>query len=336
MAIFLAAFCIADRPLASEPMPELSQAAASVPASDVLTVVPESDAADRLWVINTRHLCLYACCAPLESPDFRVSRLGVCGQLVPADLAEYLATRQPGRPTVIYVHGNRMQPCDAIQRGLFVYRQLSGLRGSTGPIDWVIWSWPSEQSGILGHDVREKARRTDAQGLYLAELLREHVGAGQPTALIGYSFGGRIVSGSLHALAGGALAGRTLPGPAVIGAPFDVGMVAPAMENDWMAAHGYHRFATKNIDRLILMYNRSDAILRNYWRISRVRNADALGYTGPQSFAARADGSTLPVLSRDCAPTVGRRHYEVDYYKAPCRADCQLAKLIAGSLTPTP
>ena len=289
-------------------------------------------AGDRLWLISTRHLRLSARCANLDSPALSVSRLSPRGRRVEVGLEAYLEARRSDRPTVIYVHGNRMESCDAIQRGLFVYRQVACRHGYPGPIDWVIWSWPSAQEGILLQDVREKASRTDTQGLFLAWLLRQHERRDQPTALIGYSFGGRIVSGSLHALAGGPLGGRRLPGEPIIGAEVEVGMVAPAMEDDWMTSCGYHRLATKNLDRLVLLYNQQDKILKNYWRLPGIRNADALGYSGPTSFARRADGSPLPVLARDCSNAVGRNHSEVDYYDRECSAGAAMATLIPGSL----
>lgn len=312
--------------------PEAAPVAAAPPVDPVLHAKEEAPEQDRFWLISTRHLRLDACCADLDSPELGVSRLGMRGRHARVELEEYLAARRSDRPVVIYVHGNRMEYCDAIARGLFVYRQVARQRCDAGPIDWVIWSWPSAQEGILLHDVREKASRTDTQGLFLAWLLRQHVRRDQPTALIGYSFGGRVVSGALHAMAGGPLGGRRLPGEAVTGAGFEVGMVAPAMENDWMSERGYHRLATKNLDRLVLLYNQQDTILKNYWRLPGIRNADALGYSGPTSFARRVDGSPVPVAARDCSNAVGRNHSEIDYYNKECGAGAAMASLIHGCL----
>ncbi|MEM9645721.1 MAG: hypothetical protein AAF989_12095 [Planctomycetota bacterium] len=310
----------------------------------------DTDDRDHLWVISTRHLLQPACRAPLESPNLFVSRLDSCGRTSPTDLNDYLANRRPSRPTVIYVHGNRIDSTmDAIRRSLSVYRDVrryrhvntnaspSTVAGATsvastaGPIDWVVWSWPSQREALALKDVRIKAARTDAQGLYLAWLLRHHVFAGQPTAMVGYSFGGRIITGSLHALAGGALGGRRLPGESITGAQMDIGLVAPALEADWMANCGYHRLATKNLDSMTLLFNRRDAVLKNYWRLDRIRNADALGYTGPKHFAPRIDGSRLPVQARDCAAAVGRHHSELDYYTSRCRGGFLISRVVSSS-----
>lgn len=287
---------------------------------------------DRLWLVSTRHLSPYVCRANVDDPSFRWYRLDRCGRTEPTDLLNYIATRNTTRPTVIYVHGNRMDSCDAIERGLFVYQQSTRCARVEGPIDWVIWSWPADRRGLLVADAREKARRTEAQGLYLATLLRQHVELGQPTAIIGYSFGARVITGSLHALAGGALLGRRLAGPPVMGANFDVGLIAPALQTDWLSQRGYHRLATQNMDRLTLFFNPRDRALKNYWRIDRMRNATALGFTGPRVFAPRYDGTPLPVQSRNCGAFLGFRHDEEDYYAKPCMAGRQMGLLIDSSL----
>jgi len=300
--------------------------------SDGHAVADGEPVRDRIWLLSTRGATANVCRADLESPPIRAYRIDGCGRSASAALSDYVSERGPGRVTVIYVHGNRMSAREAIRRGLLIYRQVARRCSGRPPVDWVIWSWPSEKEAFIIPDARIKARRADTQGLYLAWLLRTHTEANQPTALIGYSFGARVISGSLHALAGGSLRGRTLPGRTVRGARFDVGMIAPAIGSDWLSPRGNHRLATQNLDRLSLLYNRRDAVLRNYWRISRARSNAALGYTGPTSFAPRPDGSPLPVRSRNCGPVVGFRHSEVDYYQPPCYAGPEMAKLIRTSL----
>lgn len=283
---------------------------------------------DRLWLFDSRRISSDVCCADVDTPNFDVQKLDVCGNTAESSMDEYLMTRPEGRRTVIYVHGNRIDTkCDAIDRGLAVYRKILPFREPV-PLDWVVYSWPSEQVGILARDARLKADRTDAQGLYLASVLRKHAEFATPTTLLGYSFGGRIVTGSLHALAGGSLGGRSLSGPPVVGMPIEAGLVAPAIASNWMNQNGYHQLATKNLQNLTLFYNQRDAVLKRYWLIDRVRGQLALGYSGPRSFAPRYDGSKLQVVSKDCAPFVGSQHVELDYYQAPCRAGRGMAELL--------
>ncbi len=293
--------------------------------------IEEPLAQDRIWLISTRRITSNVCCADFEQPRFSVSRLSANGCQTPSSMDEYLGERLPGRPTVVYVHGYRFTSSEAIRRGLRVHREIA-CRRAAGPIDWVIWSWPSTKEKFISHDIREKAKFTDTQGLYLAWLLKKHLGCGVPSTLIGYSFGGRVVTGSLHALAGGSLGGRSLPCEPVVNARIDVGLVAPAIEKDWLAPQDYHSLATSNIDQLLLLYNQKDSVLKRYWLIDMVRGTMAIGFGRLQSFAPRADGSRIWLRARECSTWIGHTHDELDYYECPCSAGSEMAQLVDDAL----
>ena len=284
---------------------------------------------DRFWLLDVRRSPsgLWNAATPVRPSVYRLDRNG-CRR--PSDFDEYLAEVGHGRPAVVYVHGNRYTPTDAVERGLFTYR--NSVRGLEAPVDWVIWSWPSSRRGILGYDVRLKAARTDGQAFLFADLLRQHHLHDVPTTLIGFSFGGRIITGALHVLAGGSIHGRVANHDPIIGANFDAGLIAPAIEQNWMAPCGYHGESTKNLLRLTVLYNSRDAVLKRYWLIDRIRGQVALGYEGPRRFATRYDGTRLPVRSRDCSPIVGLEHDELDYYTDTCGAGPEMASLILATM----
>ena len=85
--------------------------------------------------------------------------------------------------------------------------------------------------------------------------------------------------------------------------------------------------------KLVVLYNHRDAVLRRYWLLDRVRGALAMGYSGPRTFAPRADGSSILLRTRDCAPYVGIQHSEMDYYQKACRAGTEMAALIDDAAT---
>ncbi|CAN0372065.1 unnamed protein product, partial [Hapterophycus canaliculatus] len=143
---------------------------------------------DRFFLINTRRISSNSCRMNLRDPNIQFNRLDRCGRSRPSNLADYLATMDPTRPRIIYIHGNRRDAPTAISQGLWVYRELARRRPMQQAFDWVIWSWPSEAESLLLADARKKAERTDAQALYLAWLLNHHHSSNQPTALIGFSF----------------------------------------------------------------------------------------------------------------------------------------------------
>ena len=107
-----------------------------------------------------------------------------------------------------------------------------------------------------------------------------------------------------------------------------MGLIAPALEDDWLRAGHYHGLASQNIRALSILYNRRDAVLKRYWLIDRVRGNRALGYTGPKSIAPRVDGSAMPVHAHDCSLTLGIRHDEKKYYLEECHAGVKMAKLL--------
>lgn len=286
-----------------------------------------SCSSDRIFLVSTRHLCHDACRAGFENVPLRIWRIDG-GSAESLEIPEYHASLQPGRPVVIYVHGNRMPADELVARASSVRHKIDCRLDR--PVDWVYFSWPSQRTALGVRDFREKADRCDAQGLYLATFLRHHVEAGVPLAMIGYSFGSRVVTGSLHALGGGMLGGRRLNQPPITGANVRVALVAAAIESTWLGSGGYHGQATKNMDRLMLLYNQRDAVLKRYWLLEKVRQETALGYSGPTCFAPRVDGTRLPVLSRDCSPSVRIRHAELDYYGTRCNAGCDMARMIDG------
>ena len=283
---------------------------------------------DRVFLVSSRHLTNNLCAANLENPGLKIWQCDPTGFREIA-MNEYEAMLDPCRPNVIYLHGNRMESNHLMERFSIVRRSVSSYRRN-GPIDWIIFSWPSQKVDFGLDDFRIKASRCDIHGLYLAWLMRKNALASIPMSVIGYSFGARVGTGALHALAGGRLGGRSLPGPAVKGAGVRVGLIAPAVESRWLGIGGYHRLAAHNMDRLALLYNRRDAVLKRYWLLEKSPRQIALGTVGPRFFARRNDGSALPVIARDYSSLVKICHSEAAYYKKESGAGAVIARLIDG------
>jgi hypothetical protein len=282
---------------------------------------------DRMWVLSTRHLSPDVCNADVRNADFRVARMDVCGNRQSEAFDHFLSQLVPGRPVVVHVHGNRMTEADANSRGRFVYHQVARYLGGQ-PIDFLIFSWPSEKTGVLIRDGRDKAEMTEAEGLYFAILLRELLAREVPITVVAYSFGCRVATGGLHTLAGGTLSGRGIPGEPIRNSGITVGLVAPALEADWLARGQYHGLASQNISRLAILYNPRDAILKRYWLIDSATRGRALGYTGPKRIAVGYDGRPIPLTTRDCSPFLGLRHSEMEYYCLGCGGASTMARLI--------
>ena len=130
-------------------------------------------------------------------------------QWVAADAKTFRASDDPAVPTVVSIHGNRTDADDAVEKGWNIYQSIRAQ--SDRPLRYVIWSWPADREFRRnGPDVRLKAAYSDVEAWYLAQWLAQFR-PGVRVSLIGHSFGPRIITGALHLLAGGQLAGRGLP-----------------------------------------------------------------------------------------------------------------------------
>jgi hypothetical protein len=266
---------------------------------------------DEFWLISTRHLAEVPC-RELHA-QLQVERMEQ-GAWRSASLGEFAASGDPEAVTVFYVHGNRYAPHHAVEHGQLVRQRLREC-GGAAPMRFVIWSWPSERMPGLLHDCRAKAERCDLEGYYLGTVL-SHLPPHARISLVGFSFGTRIISGSLHVLGGGELEGRALPGEYVAPRlPVRAAMLAPACHNTWFLPGDFHEQALTQVDRLLVLYNSRDPILRRYRLLAPDASPQALGYTGlvHVDFLGPLEDR---VEQWDMAPVVGPTHNEVRYFSS--------------------
>ena len=120
---------------------------------------------------------------------------------------------------------------------------------------------------------KSKPPARDCESYFLANFM-SRLNPDTQLRLLGYSFGGRIVSGALH-LAGGGTLGRFQLADANSRPPNSVRVVllAAAMDNYWWLPGRYHGECFSQVDRLLLLYNSCDPVLRFYPRLDRGRGA---------------------------------------------------------------
>ena len=252
----------------------LTAHAADETTGDVHAACP----ADQIWKIDAR--CAPVCGDLLQGTQrlrfFR--RVGCRWQA--SSLEEFLASGGAAYSTCIAVHGNRTDNELADEYGLSSYHRLRQSGRCCGPLRLVLWSWPSERTHVVNRaDVLEKGMRSDSQGYYLAWLIQQ-MDPTEPICLLGYSHGCRASAGALHLLAGGSVARRTLPGTPVERLPLRAILMAGAVDNDTFLPGRTHGQALSQVDRILVMYNPRDSILRLYPRLERSLLPDALGYSG--------------------------------------------------------
>ncbi len=273
--------------------------------------------ADSIWLVSSRHVGC-GCGQPTCWDDFYFQRYTPDSEWRCADAEQWAASGQTAAMTLVYVHGNRIEPDEAAQRGLSAWHALSYDCGDIPRVRFVIWSWPS--SKIHGprprRDAQVKAARTDCESCLLAQFVAG-VDPRTSLSLLGYSFGARIVSGALHLTAGGQLHGFRLADADIRrDNTIRVALLAAAMDNSWWRPGSCHDQALAAVDQLLLLYNTCDPVLRLYPKLDRHHPASALGYTGFPWPAALIDNAWRVEQANVCCQ-IGKTHDERAYSGCP-------------------
>ncbi|NOY29629.1 MAG: hypothetical protein GXP28_05470 [Planctomycetes bacterium] len=216
------------------------------------------------------------------------------------------------RPTVIYIHGNRVARGKDRLQGMQMYRSMARCGKLNEPIRFIIWSWPSTPIPGPIKDYQAKAHRTRPAAWQLAWFL-DQLPAPSRVSVLGYSFGARIASGAMHVLGGGSLGGLKLdqrihPQPQ----PFRVALLAAAFDANWIQPGHFHGRALSQVERLVISTNQLDPIMRFYHLSNGRGRTHALGMRGvsqPQTLGYARQRIKLV----DCTHSVGRNHSLVDY-----------------------
>lgn len=185
------------------------------------------------------------------------------------------------------------------------------------PFRLVLWSWPSqgpESTRILG-DARSVSQRADRHGLYLAWLI-DQMHPDVPVGLLGYSLGVQPVTGGLHVLGGGEIAGQGLderlhpdrrpPSAAILGG---------AMPHYWLWPGNRHGQALSAAEQLLLTVNGRERTLRLFRRFRIMDGSSTLGNVG---LSRRRLGEYSDRVTQFWTePYNGRRHLFKVYMSQP-------------------
>lgn len=261
----------------------------------------DQPAAGQLWLINTRR----ASCGEgaADASQLEYSRLDG-NQWTSLSQAAFLAADDPALPTVFFLHGNRSDEADAVSEGYGLYQAMQ-CQAPNQAMRYVIWSWPADHvAGGNRLDVQVKAARCDGQSCYLAQVLAP-MNPQVRVSLVGYSFGARIITGAMHLLGGGELAGTRVarPNPTAERAAVRAVLVAAAEDCYWLSPGSCHGLALSQLERLLITVNCADSALRYYPRLYGRGGPEALGFTGP---SCGSDGAKTELLDVSCS--VGRTH----------------------------
>jgi len=288
-------------------MSDASDSPIDSPEAPAAGEVPCAGDGHEMWIVSTRDLAGGEC--GCTAADFfpRVERF-ICGSgWESSTLQEFLATDDSSRVTAVLVHGNDTDAAEAEARGRQLYCQLRSRR-CVAPTRLVIWSWPSEKvMPQFRKDAQLKACRTNIEGYYLARFI-DRLPAETPVNLAGYSYGARVVTGGLHLLGGGALAGRQLDDREHASRPAaNAILLGAAMANNWLLPGMRHDRALSQVDRMLILFNPADLVLHWYPRLWGRGGPEALGATGLVG-ASRLGSDRGKVRQVNVRPQLHHRH----------------------------
>lgn len=277
----------------------------------------QPDSGHQLWLVSTRHAS--SCPSLDQTSHLRYWRSDSDCNWKVSSIDEVLGADDPRIRTLVYVHENRVSERDLIRRLPTVLHQLSSFAPAGQRFRLIAVTWPSDR---IGHrqrpDVRIKARRSEAHGFYLAWLL-DQIRPDVPITLFGDSFGPRMISASLHCLAGGSIQGQRLAHRKY---PVRRGvravLMSAALDAHWLSPGKRYGLALTQVERMLITVNPADPALRWYPRMDHLlaKGPQALGFVGiPCSLSQSQHAGKVMELNVSCL--VGSTHSWQAYEGSP-------------------
>lgn len=250
-----------------------------------------------VWHISSSHLGSPRHC----EPDLEIRKYDNGWER--SSLEEFLADSSPDQITCIFVHAARSDDDATFARSFELYHTMA--RRSDVPVRLVIWSWPSPRSLCVVRDFRISYRILDYHAYYLGWFLSQ-LPENERVSLIGFSMGASVITGAAHVVAGGSLAGCSLPGE---GGPKQLHLVlwSAAFDNDWLMPEHHYGRAMSRIGELFMLVNRLDPVLKRYHLVQICGRASAAGSTGLAGLGRMGEYRSL-ITQIDGSRWLGRHH----------------------------
>lgn len=272
-----------------------------------------------IFEISTRHMPDRFRSIDFQNPNVEVNKWMMNGWQR-SSVEEALPNTGNDVLTIIYVHGNFMERNNALVRARIVDGYLR--QQTDRPYRLLVLSWPSQREKKPLRDIFSNAESAECQSLYFAWML-SRLRQQTQVSVLGFSFGARTVTGGLHLNAGGSIPGFSQVPTCNDGVirKYRVGLVAPAIDRNWIELNGRHRLALTNVDSLVNLYNSKDPILRRFRFLDRFARPIAAGFAGFAGFEGISDPrATSPLAGQsrirqyDCGSVIGTTHSEKSYY----------------------
>ncbi len=254
------------------------------------------------------------CCQPC---NYQVCRFDGPGGGRGSSLDELYGSLQPGVPVCFMAHGSFVERDSMLQDCAATYRWLRQAAPHQ-PIHIVFFTWLSDDANRLipTLEVNRLGRRAELNSLYLADLVRR-VPEGHPISLIGHSHGARMVSATVHALAGGGVEGRCLSGGPDFSHRIRVVLAAAAIDHDWFNPGQRFDLTLGRAEAVLNLRNRHDVPLL-FYPTRRLCSHGSIAITGVTRGDRRQLGDqNCRIDDCDITHIVGLGHVWPHYYNQP-------------------
>ncbi len=269
-----------------------------------------------IFEVSSRHI---SCCGPqsmFDSRDLRISRRDQDHLWQTSSLDEISAeiVERPTVRTIIYVHGNWLDRCEAKVRAQLLCSRIQATCNDQ-PYRLILFSWPSQREPHPVQDIRQHAACTELQGTLLADFVSTLPSVDR-VSFIGFSLGGRVITSALHQYA-------CRIGVEHSSSMFNVSLIAAAIDRCWLVPGNKHGRSMEVIGHLVNLYNSRDPVLRRFRFIDTLARPVAAGLTGFPNIGDPRSSEPLAGHSRlqqyDCSAYLGLTNDEKSYfYKCPC------------------
>ena len=245
-----------------------------------------------LWVIDTHAVPWYHA----DEASFSKIVFYRCDgtSWIRSDAEAFAESQQPEIPTIFFVPGYTSTMSDLLQIG----GELLRLLGTEKSYRLVLWNWPSEKIVAgLRRDIRAKIPVATANGDYMAFVLRS-LKPQSKVALLGFSFGNRVIGDAIESLAGDRPEGMRIR----------LILAAAATDRNGLADRGRNGNVPKLAEKILVLYNPNDFRLHFYRHLYGTGyRPEALGRFGPPLAAIRPEFRDR-IEAVNTHPYVGIRH----------------------------
>ncbi len=254
-------------------------------------------------------------------PD--VTRFDDCVGIRRSAMQELTESLVPGVPLCIVVHGSFMDSPSVYPEAHETWNWLRS--GSCGlPFQMIYFSWPSDRplSALASIDVALLGKRASRNGFYLTSLLQQ-LPPDCPVCLLGHSHGTRVISSSLHLMAGGSVEDHRHLHKGCDGKRIRTVFTASAIDHDWLNPGQRFDRALSSTECLLNLHNHNDPALLIY-PFRRIGSSRALGCTGfTEKDRNKLGQRSHRVKDWDVTEVIGVGHLWPNYVKRPSLA-CNL------------